>query len=248
MSSTEGSQTGGSTEKEVSKEVTVIGYSDDDHQNDSVRDFAAEVTGKPTNKSYTEESTHYEFHAELGGVWDFEGRKISGNYYDEEKADKIVEQLENATDGRVSLVKQVETRELHETTLSQASKQLVSELTEELPDEVNGATRSDMHVGRWQNDVGQRKVNFGSGNWEQMRVLSKEGQREDDNLFETISERPCVRITVDLMGDSEEELDELTKKMVTPVHKALSQKDGIGKVRYMDCKVTTQREGDCYNI
>lgn len=228
--------------------MTLIGYSDDDHQNNPKRKFANEVTGVPTHKSRLEETTHYEFVAQLGGAWDYEGRRIGENYFDEEKADKLAEEIEEATDGEVKLVKETETDEVHEASLSQAGKTLTKELTKNLPDEINDSVRQDMWVARWQDDVGRVKVNISSANWEHMRILSKEENRENDNLFESLTERPCARISIELSGESEEELDDLTEQMVTPVHKALAKQDAIGKVRYMDCTVTTKREGDCYNI
>lgn len=233
-------------EQTLKKDVTLVAYADDEHAR-SEDEFVTGVTGVDTSERETVSSRDVTIEIDLGKSYPSR-RHIPSYDFSDEGLDAFKRSLANSKmkeyidveDKRTTSSKRV-------TSISNAVDEWIGELWSQLPEELDGLIR-DEHTGVWKDDQDVAHIRVKKPTVEEMRVLSKESERESDDLYETMSERHCMKFQIIIEGDNEEQLDHRTEAIVPVLHKWLPKQTGIGKVRYMSCTVTQQREGECYNI
>lgn len=92
------------------------------------------------------------------------------------------------------------------------------------------------------------------GDIKRRRVLTHRSERSPENRYETPedadkSDLPwSLTFTVSIEATSEEDMDELSEQIVTPLREMLQHNNEIGKIRLSDCEQKTIQEGECYNL
>jgi hypothetical protein len=235
---------------EVEKEVTVVAYSKDEDSNPRVREWAEKVSGVDLSSYDTTTITSYEMVVEDSSGRDLFRKEMGLFDYEKEKAEKVSEDLMEKGVENVRIEKDITENKSFENSMNHASNSLVEFLFLLLPDELEGGVSKyeKTHLTRWRDEMDQWGIGLRYKNFEEMRVLSKETKREDDDLYETMAERPCLTFQIKMTAPSRGHIDTWTESVVPEVTKLLYKHPHIGKVRYMNCVTTTQQEGECYNL
>lgn len=234
-------------QKRVEKEVTIVAYSLDEDTETPIRQWAEKVTGIDCT-SY-EMVTEKEYELEIGpeGGYNF---STSLNPYGSKKEDveKAKRELEKSGVENVRIKVESHREKKWEHSPNWAASQFTELLFNLLPGELEGSmTRHNLGT-RWNDEQDRWGVRMWSSDFTDMRVLSKEEKREDDDLYETMAERPCFSFTVKMKAPDESYIDTWTDQVVTECVKHLSRHPHIGKVRFMDCVTVTSQEGECYSL
>jgi hypothetical protein len=232
------------------KSVTIVGYAHDDDNSLPVNKWAEKVSG--VGCTSTEKETNYEFTFEV----QVEGRSLPKRLRkkplmesDAEACRVLMDELEDSE--LVECEDNSRTSHVPINSPSVAATRFKKYIFHILQGELSHGLERRNHRQEWKTDPENpivKSVRLKSSDFKSMRVLSKEEKREDDDLYETLGERPCFSVEVEMEGHSEEELDDWTNEVVTEVVKLLSKHPEIGKTRFMDCTTETVQEGECYNI
>lgn len=233
-------------EQELKKDVTLVAYADDEHSRNE-DEFVTALTGVNTSERETISSKDVTIEIDLG-------KSIPVSYtpyshrWTEEGLRKFKRSLANSKMSEyISVEEERNTHSKRVTPISSALSGWMSEVWDQLPLEIDGLQR-DENSGIWVDDQDISRIRVRKPKIEEMRVLAKESERESDDLYETMSERWSAQFSITIEADNEEQLDERTEAIVPVLHKRLPKQPGVGKVRYMACTVTQQREGECYNL
>lgn len=242
------------------KEVTVVGYAEEQHKDKSVREFGELVTGQDLTSYETEETKYHSIvFKDDSHVADVR-RSITVPEYEQDKMADVVDVVNSNCEG-VEIEVNVEREKDYINHPYQAARDTVRSLEDRFPEQLpSGLVRIDyrdtphlVQIG-WGLDGGgdgESKVHIQDSRIEEMRVLSKEQNRESDDLYETVSKRPCISLVVNIEAEGDgwdEVVDGVTENLIPKVVKEMSSLEGVGKVRFMGCEVTEKKKGECYNI
>lgn len=233
-------------EEEYEKTVTMVGY-DADFDFPSLKAWAEELTGaKCTDTKLVREEKRYLVY-DLGKQ---EQRARVRDYQcDEEAISTLKSKLEAAGIEEVRIETETKSRTEPKVSLSQAGSQFLKTLFEECPDVLSGGLeRHEHNWTRWVHPDHKWEVRLKSETFDEQRILAKESERQSDDRYESMSEVPAFNFVVKITAPNEELIDTWTEEVVTNLHKAMSERESIGKVRYMACTVTQERTGECYSI
>ena len=233
-------------EQILQKEVTLVAYADDEHKR-SIDDFVTGLTGVDTSERENVSQRDVEIHIDLGKDY-----RAKLNVYDHEFTDEGLASFKRSLANsklkeKIDIQDETSTSSRRTTSVSSAVSKWMGEVWSQLPLEVDDLQREE-NSGVWKDDRNVARIRVKKPQVEEMRVLAKESEREDDDLFETISERWSAQFQIIIEADNEEELDRRTEAIIPVLHKWLPKQNGIGKVRYKACTVTQQKEGECYNL
>lgn len=241
------------SEAELEKTVNMVAYPDEDlsPSEESVRQWAAEVTEDDgILETRTVENTEFKLSVFTDKDEEAPRRSMTFNVMESEDLSHL--EGEHA-DGAIVAEQITKTSQIRESSLTSLGNDVKRRLFKDLPGQLTGVLTKD-HSGisigfKWANpEEHQWEVKLQGGSFDTQRLLSKEEKREDDDLYETVSERPCYNITIKIVAPNEELLDSWTNDIIPEAHKLLSAMPGVGKVRYMDCTVTKEEQGECYNL
>lgn len=246
-------------DREFKKTVNIVAY-DADEDYPSIHEWAAELTGQPTNETYEDSMSEWYVIVDLGGT-EIRKRIRSSNLpevdfseiedYDdwkEQKKNEIRDKFNSLDSDMVRVEKETDTVTKRECSLPTSGRRFIGDLKEELPGELEGGLEWNNFHSSWQQKDGDASVRLNSQGFDEKRILAKEAERESDDLYETLSKFPAYTLQVEMVTEEEERLDEWTNTVVTGIHKALANNPAVGKVRYMACEVQETRKGECYNL
>lgn len=240
------------SDKKFEKQVNMMAYpAEEMASTDSVlREWVAEVTH---DKGVTEQNTSVR--KKIKGSVDITGdntpqhfRMNVPKYVDAEDYEDI---LGVFADGRIELEEETSTNRYYSTGLRDAARDTRGHVFDLAPPELTGGLTKDFDAAgkKWQApELHEWKVSLGVPEFTTARVLSKEEKREDDDLYETIADWPCFSMQVTMEAPTEELIDAWTEDVIPDLHSSLAKMPEVGKVRYMDCTVTKEEEGECYNL
>jgi len=228
----------------VTKDVQMIAY-DSDLDFPNLDDWATEMSGEPVNERKTEVDEKVEISLDLGqGPIKF---TRGWHRFDSDVVSDLQEKLSDAGITNVSVVSKNETRSVRKATRYDASDTIITSMFEEMPDTITGGLEKNIVYHSYMSDS-DWKVRVTNPNFIESRVLAKESDREDDDLYETLSEVPSLRFNIKMVAPSRGIIDKWTDEVIPQLHKMLSSFPSVGKVRYMACTVTEEKEGECYNL
>lgn len=237
-------------EQNISKEVTMVAYADDEHRN-SKEQFVAAVTQEQgvLDKKLARE-TSWRFEITIPADHTVLDTKFSRSTSDSDTAKDIREWVdENGLSEFVEEEERTERRTDREVTFWQAGQNLLDDAREVLPEVLSTGWEESgsMHL-KWKDDKSETQVRIKNPDFDERRILAKESEREADDLYETMAEHQSAEFEIVINARSQEELDNLTEEVVVPFHKFLSKRTGAGKVRYLSCTVNQTKKGECYNL
>jgi len=247
-------------QKEFKKTFQTVAYNDEDTSM-SEEDFTAELTGEPTNQTESVENKRDMAVIDLGGdKIEFEVRynhipdmpdgyegtfsDWEGDTFENFKRDEN----QNGT-GRLSLETKSETKTQPVCSMGKATSNMIDHMVEE-----NGITQIEPGLEyspisrRWSSDDVYDSVRVSSFSIGKQRILSKEAERQSDDLYQTVADYPCFNMTVEMQSDDESMFDTWNEQVIVPLHKWLAKQPAVGVVRYMSCEIQETRKGECYNI
>lgn len=236
------------------KDITMILYSDKGSYKDP-REWIAEVLGDEFNNIVTESNINW--HVNIGDeTWGYSTR-IPSTYVrrDDVPLEEIKESLGRSSIDGITLKKNINKSQKQEKSMIDIRKKLLNMASSTLPDELpEGAEWEDKFLW-YQDERDVTKVRFSNsdvGNngtaLQERRVLAKQTVREEEKLYETISEVPSFAMKIDMQADEEDTLSEYTKLVITRLHKFFENIDHVGKVRYTACNRKVSKEGECYGF
>lgn len=226
----------------------MVGYYDE--QSLDMSRFKTLVTGVDLESTNIHRTEDWEFEVDLSDAFGDNGAVFTWKAYTEKQKERAIESLKERGLGDVVEVNHiVETDERTVNSEWTARRQLQKELMEELPEEIPPNLERHEKDGKYHpQDSMKSKVSVGTPDFDQQRVLAKESERQSDDLYETVASYPSVSLHIKLNGDSQEEIDHLTEVVIAGLHKALSRREGVGKVRYTSCTTREEKSGECYSI
>lgn len=238
------------------KQVTVVAYSLDEDVNMSIREWAEKITGVDCTSFEYEEDVEYEI-VFKDPETDEEAYSTTVSPWSsaEKKSIKEASDRMSSEDLNVEIKEKVEKKKAWENHTRSAARKLTGELLDGMQQELSGGLslnegrdRAWFHIDE-DGDVDlDWYVKLRFDNFDRQRVLSKEENRESDDLYETLAERPCYTVRVDMRAPKSIRIDEWTDIVIPDLVRQLSRTPEVGKVRFMDCKKTTQQEGECYSL
>lgn len=84
--------------------------------------------------------------------------------------------------------------------------------------------------------------------FDRVRMLKHQSEIDGEPFVDDETEYYCLKYKFNMDSCSELEVEMLTDEIVKPFIEMLTRKPYIGRVRWMDCEVTTTEKGVCYNI
>lgn len=166
---------------------------------------------------------------------------------DEEVAQKMCEDLEGVDN--IEMVYEEDTVENFKISPRNVTDDIINSVIEGLPQQLSGGLSKLEGWMKWDDsDNHEFQVRIHTRGVDDKRVLSKESEREDDDMYETLGERKCISLVIRIKAPSQEYIDTWTKEIIPELHKGLSKLEPFSKVRYMACTTNVTREGECYNI
>lgn len=235
-------------EREFEKEVVMVGYFDE--QKTHMDRFKTLVTGIDLESTKTRRKEQWEFELDLSDAFDDNGAVFNWWVYAEEQKERALERLkERGFEDMVEVHHIIETDEETVNSEYTAKRKLLEELMENLPEELPPDLERATSGGKYRPvDSMASKINIRRPDFDKRRVLAKESERESDDLYETVADYPSVSFHITLNAGSRELIDLYTEEVIAELHKALSKRDGIGRVRYTSCTTREEKTGECYNI
>lgn len=240
------------SEKKLEKQVNIVAYPDEERSSTdaSLREWVAEVT---EDEGVTEEniSTRNKVKGSVDITGDNTPQHFRMNvpkYVDSEDYEEILGEF---ADGRIELEEETSTSKYFTTGLKVAARGTRDHTFDLSPQELTGGLTKnyDTAACKWAAPENHEwEVSLRYPEYETSRVLAKEEKREDDDLYETVADWPCFSMQVIITAPTEELVEAWTEDVIPEIHKILAQMPSTGKVRYMDCTVTKEQEGECYNL
>lgn len=234
---------------EYEKEVSMVAYPPEEHTT-SLEEFAEGISKVDLQETYTANIDQWEFRFDLGNQFSISQNASSDLMADGEleKLEEIKKALKSAPSDVISLEHITDTTVKKKNSLKKAANHMLDELGRSIsPELLDGEITRDFQR-YWKTEEGRTKVRLQHASFKERRVLAKEANRDDDSLYQTLGKVPSYKLKIKLVGDSEDEIDQLTEDVVKHLHMQLSTYPQIGRVRYTDCTITTKKEGDCYNV
>lgn len=230
----------------IKKTVNMVGY-DAEEEYDGVREWANEMV--EFDMLEKEEETN----REVKLVYDAGEGEHNINISSWDFTDEGLELLKQEASGnRVRVKDETTTREIFARTLNSAGRDVCNQITSGIDDGFTaGGVQFDKvsryHGKRWESEEGD-SIWIKNGTFDERRILSKEKNRESDDLYETMSEVNSVKFNIEMESTSDDVIQALSQGIIPRLHKALSGVTAVGKVRYMACEKQTVEEGECYDI
>lgn len=237
---------------EVKKEVNMVAY-DADQRFTNPREWASELVGVDLTEKTFEVDRHVEINMDLGK------REHTFTVPEHRYTDGGIKELKDKIPGDIMSINEVEERE---TAFAHSSRAVMNEFLEELcqciPDKFTAGGIEFNHHERWhkrlkwveqrEDDEQINSLKITNPSLEKRRILAKEAERHSDDLYETMAEVPSFRFKIKMDSTSHETIEDLTDGVIPKLHKALSDIDHVGKVRYMACETQETKRGECYDI
>lgn len=231
-------------EKELEKEVVMVGYYDE--MSIDMDRFKTRVTG--VDLESTEETVNETWEAifylsELSQQVSNARRTL---YLEEDVKDLRERAEEIGIENLVNVEHDLEVSEDKVNSERRAKKSLLAELFEELPEELPPDLIKDGDWGKYKDSENRTIINVRRPDFDNRRVLAKESEREPGNMYETAVNCLSVEFKISMEANSQELIDKYTEEVIVSLHKALSSRDAIGKVRYTSCTTTEEKKGECF--
>lgn len=247
--------------EEHRKEIVMCAYGPSGY-NESIHNWATEVTGIDciSEKDVIEENY------ELSIRWDEKGiRKTEALIYNryiehnESRNREIINKLRKIDGVEVEHIRDERKEKVNK--LNSVEIKFAKMLFSELPEEISGgyklqSSHSDElpHPSYYkvtededgEEQYGEKAIGTRHESFDFRRVLKKEADREPGSMYETIGKAPSYQFQINLEAPNEETMDAWTEEVIVQLHKNLNKKDGVKKVRYTSCEVTTTKEGECF--
>lgn len=237
------------TATEYQKEVVMLAYPAEG-AGYTKREWADEMTPEDMHEKTTYEDENLKLSIDAGR--NILGREWSAHRYEDSAIEELSDRLEDIDSISLNIVK--ETRSEFKHSLNSCTRAVIKDCISMLPDDIplnhrgiEVLSRSE-HSTHWKDGKCDWKASVWDDGMGLERVLSKESEREDDDLYESIGEVPCMRTKIRFKAPREELIDEWTNTVVAGLHKELSGIPAIGRVRYTSCEVTETKAGECYNV
>lgn len=240
-------QTGGDpTTQSFEKEVTVVGYADEFNYS-SIREWAGKVSGLDHTETDLTEDEYYKLTIRVGD------EEVTKQFREWQVDEEEVEEFKNATADVPGEFVDFEHVHIEEETHTHSENGMaevaMKEVVEQLPDEISGGMeKNEKWLNRYEDDDSSNKVRFRRVGFDKRRILAKETNRDNDDLYESVSKVPSLQIRIKMNANSEELIEQWTNEVISEFHKELAALPGVGKVRYMSCTTKKEQEGECYNI
>lgn len=233
-----------SVDKELEKEVVMVGYYDE--MSIDMDRFKTRVTGVDLETTKTERDEIWEAVIDLSDI-------LGGNsvvehtFYLEDDKERAVERMKEEGIWHLATVDHnITTEQSKVNSEYQAQKKLRKELFSDLPDELPPNLVKEAKWGKYQTPEGSTKTRVKNPDFDKRRILAKESEREPGNMYETTVNCLSVSFEIKLKANSQELIDKYTDEVIVPLHKALAKRDGIGKVRYTSCTTKEEKHGECF--
>lgn len=150
----------------------------------------------------------------------------------------------NADGKNVRLVSETENTSDYVLRTSAASKALLEQISDSLPQEIDGLDRWSWSPYSFEGESGEM-ARIIARRIKNREVLTHQSVRTSDNRYEDAEERPAIEYEVTLRG-TESEVSDWTDSIIGTFMAELSRVPIIGKVRVSSCEVT--KNGDCYTL
>lgn len=178
-------------------------------------------------------------------------QSLSALDYDDDK----LEELKSLADGDLVTVNDEEkVLTSYKVSMNSATGDFTEKVCKALPDyiEVEGETfrYDDDHYRRtrWATEDGRCSLTIKRSTAKERRILSKEGKRESDDMFETMAKVPSFSFKIVMVADDGDVIDALSEEVIPELHKRMAKESSIGKVRYTSCERQQRTKGECYDI
>jgi len=235
-------------EEEYTKEVTMVSYAP--QEVNDWRDWLQNLVDVDLKEKSTHESEEWSIELDpVGEGDDFDKftRSLSTVGIREEVVEEICNDVSKVDNVEMEFSK--ENKSGYSVSKIMATSKVLRHILEDVPDTISGSLDNYDNPLSW-NEPSEHEfsVRITGRNISEMRVLSKEEKREDDDMYETLGERVCFKFMVKMTAPSREFIDTWTEELIPEIHKALARQQEFEKVRYMSCTTQVSREGECYNI
>lgn len=233
------------SDERYEKEITMKAYASQDGR-ESLYDWASNVCSLDLTKMEIKEDTDWYAVIETPHKT-FRERLFMGDHYSDTLS-QVPEAEGPSGETSVSVVKEIETERVRANDPRSAAVGVVKGLLNECPQKLSGGITLNKNWPRYELPNSMATIDFSHFDWNEERVLSKEEKRKNDEMFETLSDVPCLSFMVTMEASSEEYLDAWTEELITELHKQLNTLTGVEKVRYSDCTTAVETKGECYDL
>lgn len=235
-------------EEEYTKEVTMVSYAPQDVKD--WREWLQDLVDVNLHEKTTSETQKWDIEVDPvgeGDDWDIFTRNLSTIGIREDVVKKMCKEVSKVDNVEMNFSK--EKREKHSVSKNMATSKVLAHVLEDVPTTISGSLDNNDSVLKWnQPSEHEFSVRISRRDITEMRVLSKEEKREDDDMYETLGERLCMKFIVKMKAPSRDFIDTWTEELIPEIHKALARQQEFEKVRYMSCTTQVSREGECYDI
>lgn len=272
MSETESNSeaTVATVEEEHEKDVTVIAYSEGEY--DEQREFIADVFGDLVDfdplETYEEEERTVKVDLNIETETD-DGYDININdtykafgRFEEEGLAAYFENQEEIPE-YIDFTDETEVVEKNEHGVSKPIKEFLGQFFDghELSELGYEPGDHSWYVCSWDRELEDTSVDADEGDTitqycraqtgttiEPRRKLVHQSERTKENRYESDEELWSFEIRVHIECSTDDELDEISEKIVPPIYDKLWGVDKIDSVRLESCEQSVKKRGECYNF
>ena len=231
--------------EEYEKEVTMKVYSTETGMT-NLYEWASELSD--VDLTSMEENLSVEWHAVIdAGRRTFRQRIFGAQHYEDEM-DEIRDELSEFDSDKVKVERTVNRNLKPVNNRREAAKDSLRDALQACPDVLHGERELAIGRLRYQDQRDRTSVRFRDVSWETERVLAKEEKREDDDLYETLGEVPCLSFVIEMGSSNKNHISEWTEELIPRLHKEFTRSECVGKVRYSSCTTSEVKSGECYDL
>lgn len=217
---------------EVEKTVQIVAYLNEDYGSNPRLIASSVYPNKDWWSQHTMENSSY--FVERGD----DRRSISTKLYEMLKGTK----MEGA-----SVIEEVETEQVHDMREKKFAKMVMSEVFEELPEEMFGVFKRSSGIREYADDSFNLMLKVYSYT-DEMGLLKHPSEITPSDMYEMEGEFPVLKWKFKVENVNSEQMEEVNERIIKPVVARLVEMGYIERVRWYDCKVQTTEEGQCLNI